>query len=683
MRLVRRVLGTVAAVVLVVCATLASPPAHAQGTGVTLQLVRQSPWSSAYRRSTVEFQLVASNGATTSLHDLQLAVSFGPHLATQADVENLLDAVPTDVVATVSKQIHGEISPGGVRKVAITIDLAALTAIDQTDPQTYPATVQLVAAGTVVASLVTPVIYLVRPPIAPMLSTTWVELTAPVAFDPAGQLIDTSFPSSLAPLGSLRTPVGALGTLTQGRHPHGSFDLVIDPLVVTQARQVAAGYTTAEGTQVSASDPPAKKASLFLRSLAAVASTPDRIETVAQPYASPLLPAMLASHLDVELAGERVAGATVVSGLGASPAIGIARPSTGALDDASLEWLAGLDTSIVLANADTVDRSVVQTTSAPAPTVPVSTPSGATTMVLPDPNVQELFARSDLLADPVLAAQVVLGELAVIWKQQPVPSAPTVRGIAIAPPEDIPTAMWAPLLDRLSGAPFLSSVTASTLVDDVSAEVPNPPLPLTAPSLTKFDEAYAGEIQRQSERVEAYGSMVANPDAATELRRELFLATTPGATYNSQVGQPWVDSVATTTQRAFDVVTPSVTKVFTFTSREGTIPLVMGDPGDTPLRVTIELRSNSFTFPNGPRQTVTIDRPGEVVEFSVLATSSGQNAIQILTLAPNGRPIAAPINITVRSTATNRIALLITLVAGAALLLLYSRRWWKRRTNQA
>src|SRR3954453_2334798 len=102
MRLVRRVLGTVAAGVLVVCATLASPPAHAQGTGVTLQLVRQSPWSSAYRRSTVEFHLVASNGGTTWLQDLELAVSFGPHLATQADVQDLLDAVPTDVVAPVS-----------------------------------------------------------------------------------------------------------------------------------------------------------------------------------------------------------------------------------------------------------------------------------------------------------------------------------------------------------------------------------------------------------------------------------------------------------------------------------------------------------------------------------------------------------------------------------------------------
>src|SRR5215213_168218 len=119
MRLVRRLLGTVAAVALVICATLASLPAHAQGTGVTLQLVRQSPWSSAYRRSTLDLQLVASNGGTTSLRDLQLAVSFGPRLATQTDVEDLLDAAPSEVIATVSKPVNGQIAAGGVRKVAI------------------------------------------------------------------------------------------------------------------------------------------------------------------------------------------------------------------------------------------------------------------------------------------------------------------------------------------------------------------------------------------------------------------------------------------------------------------------------------------------------------------------------------------------------------------------------------
>jgi hypothetical protein len=305
-------------------------------------------------------------------------------------------------------------------------------------------------------------------------------------------------------------------------------------------------------------------------------------------------------------------------------------------------------------------------------------------MVLPDPDVQALFERSDLLADPVRAAQVVLGELAVIWKQQPVPSAPTIRGIAVAPPASAPAQLWAPLLDRLADAPFLSPVTATDLVANAAPEVPNTGLPLAKPSAAQFDPVYAGEIQRQSDRVEAFGSMVVDqPDTTTAVRRDLFLATTPDATVDSSVGQPWIDDVATTTQRAFDVVTPSVSHLFTFTSREGEIPLVMGDPGDLALRVTIELRSNNFTFPDGRTTEVVVDRPGMVVTIRVLATSSGQSPIQIWTRAPNGQPIADPITIVVRSTAANRIALLVTLLAAVGLLVLYSRRWWRRRTNPA
>jgi hypothetical protein len=681
MRHVRRVLGTVVALLVIACGALVSPPAAAQGTDVTLQLLRQSPWSYAHRRSTLALEVLAANGTDQTLTDLRLAVSFGPRLATQTDVDQMLQEIPTTPIANVDGQVRGQIAPGDSRTIAFTTDLAELTALDQADSQTYPATVQLVSAGTVVASLVTPVIYLAQEPSAPMLSSAWVELNAPVAFDPAGSLTDAAFPSSLAPEGSLGAPVAALAATTRGRDARGVFDLVIDPLAVTQARSVASGYRTATGTDVADTDPAARRGARFMRALSATASNGDHVEAVAQPYATPLLPAMLADGLDEQLASERVAGQTVVSSLGASPEAGVARPSGGAIDDPSLAWLASVQTSVVLANADTVDRSVVQTAYAPAPTVPVQTARGATTMVLPDPSVQSLFARSDLLANPVLAAQMVLGQLAVIWKQEPVPTPPTVRGIAIAPPSTLPAGLWSPLLERLARAPFLRPVTATDLVRDVVSDVPNGELPLAQPSQARFSPSYADEIRRQSDRIEAYGSMVSDPNVATALRRTLFIATRPEATIDVREGQPWIDEVQDATQRAFDVVTPSVNGVFTFTSREGTIPLVMGDPGGTPLKVTIELASNAFTFPDGNTKSGTVSAPGTVWSFKVLATSSGQQPIQIITRAPNGREIAPRKIVQARSTAANGIALLVTALAALGLLLLYSRRWWRRRTN--
>jgi hypothetical protein len=183
--------------------------------------------------------------------------------------------------------------------------------------------------------------------------------------------------------------------------------------------------------------------------------------------------------------------------------------------------------------------------------------------------------------------------------------------------------------------------------------------------------------------VDAYGSMVSDPDVATNARRQLFLATTPDATFDPAVGQPWVDAVAATTQGAFDAVTPSVSASFTFTARDGTIPLAMGDPGGTPLTVTIALQSSSFTFPKGNSRTDIVAAPGEVWPFDVRATSSGKGAILIRTIAPNGKEIAPPITVTAQSTAVNGVALLITGLAALGLLLLYARRWWRRRTNRA
>jgi hypothetical protein len=685
MRRVRRVLGAVAAALVVACATLPTVPARAQDATVTLQLLAQSPWSVAQHRSTVEFDILATNGGSETLHDLAVSVWFGPRLATQTDVQRMLDREPTQPIASTQQEMRGSIDPGGQREVRIAIDLAEISALDPTDSQTYPATIQLTSSGTVTGTLVTPVIYLAQEPSAPMVSSTWVDLRAPVAFDPSGALQDDSFPSSLARGGSLRAPISALASATGGRRARGVFDLVVDPLAVTQARQVSAGYQTTDGTEVSADDPPAHHATSFVRALSEVASAP-RIETVAGPYGSPLAPAMLNSGLGEEFDAERASGWTVVAGIGGAPVSNVARPVDGALSDEAIDWLATDGATVLLANADTVDRSAVQTTYAPAPTVPVTTLSGATTtMVLPDPSVQALFEPSDLLADPVLAAQMVLGQLAVIWKQQPVPSPPTVRGIAIAPPPTLPPAMWEPLLQRLAEAPFLAPSTANDLVQRTvpSADVANPALPLTAPSDARFDAALAAEIRTQSSNVEAYGSMVSNPDVATNVRRQLFLATTADATFDPAVGQPWVDAVAATTQGAFDAVTPSVSASFTFTARDGTIPLAMGDPGGTPLRVTIELQSSSFTFPEGNAQTDVVAAPGEVWPFEVRATSSGKAAILIRTIAPNGREIAPPITVTAQSTAVNGVALLITGLAALGLLLLYARRWWRRRTNRA
>jgi len=129
------------------------------------------------------------------------------------------------------------------------------------------------------------------------------------------------------------------------------------------------------------------------------------------------------------------------------------------------------------------------------------------------------------------------------------------------------------------------------------------------------------------------------------------------------------------TENIFARVRPQTAQFFTFTSATGTIPLRMGDPGDTPLKIVIQLRSAWFRFPEGPTQIVTLTRPNQVVSFRVTATAGGQaHPIQMLVRAPSGRPLDDPQTLVVKTAAVSRVALVITVLAAIGLGVLWIRR---------
>jgi len=691
---VRRFFGAVAAALVALCVVAVPPPAAAQNADVTLRLVSQSPWTwgSADRPGKLQLELAAANAGSSPLGDLGLFVSFGSRIETQADFDAMLTS-GVSAIAPISKAIHGTIGARAERTIEVTVDLKSIDAIDQVDSQVYPAEVALLSNKTIVATLVTPVIYLVRAPEDPMLSSVAVPLSAPIAFGADDALVDTGFPGSLASGGSLRAPLDAIAGSASERHPRGVVDLITDPMAITQARQVTDGYRTTDGTQVAADSPEAAEAARFLAALTGVLGATHNVETVAEPFGNPSMPAMLASYsgfptgstptLEAQLSAQRGSGIDVISTLDATPTPRVIEPSDAQLNDDTLNWLASSSIDVVLGASDTVDRSPWQGFTAPAPTVPTA---AGPTLVLPDPNAQALFDRADLLADPVLAAQIVLGELAVIWKQEPVPVAPTRRGVSIAPPASLPAAMWAPLLDRLAGAPFLQPVTMSELADKVNPDNANEAGPLKAPSEARFPDSYAAGIATLGSDVSIVNSMLGTgSDVPKDLRRRLFTATEPTYLADSAAGQPWLDSVGAATTQAFAAVTPSVSKAFTFTSREGSIPMQMGDPGDRAYHVSVELHSQYFTFPGGDQQDVVVDQPGESLSFRVTASASGQNPIYLSVRDPNGSIVPVndgttdPIVIAVRSTAVNSIALLVTVLAALGLVALYARRWFRRR----
>jgi hypothetical protein len=205
------------------------------------------------------------------------------------------------------------------------------------------------------------------------------------------------------------------------------------------------------------------------------------------------------------------------------------------------------------------------------------------------------------------------------------------------------------------------------------------PAVLRSPDASSFPPPYVDQVREQQHRIGTYDSILTEPTPVTQgLTNDVYYAESASYVTDWEAGTSWLSAVYAATQQAFDSVKPQVGQGFTFTSGEGTIPLLMGDPGSIPLQVTIQLQSSQFEYPDGDAQTVLLERPDQVVTFRVVAKAAGQNPILVDVTAPNGDEIGEPQAIVVRSTAVNHIALLVTLAAAGVLALLYSRRWFRR-----
>lgn len=670
--------GLLALAIFLVSALVAAPPAQAQtaaqvATPVTLTLVSQTPWNTP-KDPLLKIAVRADNAGTAAVGDLTLGVTIGAAVRSRTAYETSLTEGPELPIFATTIPERDALDPLGTRRFRTSVDLSTIGGLAGSDSLVYPIRVDLRSGGVPVAALDTALIFLVRAPEVPLLVSTAIELTGRTAFGPDGRLADMAFEAEVAPTGALGTEVAALDRLA--REQLGPIDLVVEPSLLDQLDQMADGYERVDGSKVANGTGPASDAASLLSALRRVASSPS-VRLGATPFSGPNVPSLLASGLAGDLAAQQATGReTVRTILGVDPGSSVVRPPEGALDDAAVGALAALGASTILGDADTVTRPPQPNEFAPLPTATLAAGAQTVALVLPDPGTQSLLTQAELLADPVRAAQATLGELATIWREQPVPSQP--RGVALMLPTGLPPRLWGALLGRLSSAPFLRPTNALDLV----AQVPPPvaPSPLTSPATERFSPAYVEAIKRERRDLLAFRSMLVEPTLLPDrLGRDLLYAESAVSLGNELVGRAWIDQVNLVTHDIFGRAVPDTSQVFTFLSETASIPLRMGDPGELPIRFTVQLRSNRFRFPDGDRQLVTLTQPNQIVTFSATALASGQGTIQVVLRAPSGRAIRQT-TLTVRSTSANRIAVAVTVAAALVLVLLWSRRLFRRPT---
>ena len=651
------------------------PDALAQTQGpVTLRLVSQTPILTP-DKPTLKITINATNASSSEMTDLQIGIVMGANILTRTDYEASLTNGPGTPVFAQTEVVDGVLAPGASRDLSVEVTPTSIPTL-LVDSQVYPLRISIRSGstGAELGGLNSAVIEVVRVPEKP-LRLGWTFEVAGSALDPQGRAT-AGIESALSVTGRLSQQAAAMSELAGAGVP---FDMAVEPSLLEQMGRMTDGYEQRGGTTVAAGGGGAARAVAVLAELKS-AATGSRTELTSEPFAWPSIPAMVHAGLGRDLGTQNFLGRAAISQVfGVSPDLSVTRPPMGALDDQSLRALIGRSTSLVLAQPDTVIRPAQTNDFAPPPTAVVAEGNTSATLVLPDPGTQALLEDPVLTQDPVRAAQAVLGELAMVWKQQPVPSGDTVRGAAITLSSTMPAGFWTAFTHRVSVASFLQPVTAADLV----AQIPPPPQPVElAPSAPLvFSPPYINALRAARRDVAAFRSMLPSGDPQpNRLDRNLFVAEAAGYLVDESGGRAWISSAHSTTHAAFRSTLPAPDQAFTLTSRSGTIPVSLGDPGPRPLKAVFTLRSPRMTFPDGATKTVTLARENQTVTFAVQTNAVGPSPVLVTVTAPNGHTIGQQ-TLLVRSTAVNTIALAITVGAGLVLLLLWARRWFKRPTR--
>jgi hypothetical protein len=654
------------------------PQARAQEPALRLTLVGQTPWNSTVQRE-LEIKVRAQNLGDLPVSDLSVGWTLWGPVFTRTGFEDSLTSDPENPVAIGGDTIPevGTIAPGGSRVFAVRLKLDS-AGISATDSLIYPLKIDFRTGFTSLAALRTPVIFLVRQPLTPLRLNWTFVLHEPVSFDPDGVFTSTALEQELAPGGRLAGELRALVAMTQDR-VQTPVDIAVSPVLLADLTRMRAGYTVMDAgarRKVEAGTGGAAAAAQALANLRQIVSSPE-VELSALPFAAPNIPSLSSGGLSLDLASQLERGReSVATTLARSPDAALLRPPSSALDPASLDHLAAHGVRLLIVDPATAPPATQALGFAPPATTTLSTAEGSVTAVVSDPNVGNLLGSELVTEDPVRAAQAVLGELAAIWLEQP----GLDRGVAVTFPDsfDPPGAFFGQLVRGVASAPWLRKSTASAMA---KAFPPATQTGLAASVPLTFPRSYVETIKQTRRRIEIYRSMlVGKSDEPDRLDTMLLLAESAQFLEDQTAGLSFIGSAREEIGSVFGAVRPDTTQPITLTSSSGSgIPIRVTNGNLESLRVSVRLVSPHLS--GSPQSSIILKADStQTVTFDVQLNTTGRFPVDVEVTSPSGRVINKD-RLIVRSTAYNRIALVITIGAALLALLVWARRFVPRRTS--
>ncbi len=653
-----------------------SPSPEPEAPAVRLRLAEQTTWNGP-QRPVLQVRFHAVNEGAEPVTDLTIGLTlFGRVRSRTAYERSLLeDPVPVVVVDAETYAREGALEPGTTRTFELSFPLDA-PGIDPTTSGIYPLKIDLRSDGVPVAAIRTPVVYLVRPPEQPLALAWTIALHHPISFRPDGVFTSASLEEAIGPEGPLGRLLEALAALE--RTDPTPVHLAISPTLLLQLARMRDGYRVEVGgatREVDAGEGGAGRAVEVLGTLRELVASPA-VRVSAMPYAAAEVPSLLAGGLARDLDVQLDRGRELVRSLLAiEPDPTVLRPPGGAIDEGALEDLAARGVGALLLDPGAAEQPPQPLGFAPPPTVRIG-PHGELTALLPDPSVAALLASASVTEDPVLAVHAVLGELAAIWQEQP----GLARGVALLWPETFapPGRFSEVFVAGIADAPWLAPVGVHDLLTTFP---PSETTPLVAPTPRTFPPAYVADLKQARRRVEVARSMLVDPSEEPDRLEDLLLLAESGAFLGDPLaGAAFIRAAGEPAAAVLGAVRIGRGQVVTLASQSGaTLPIRVANAADQPLRVTVFLPDTYLV--RALRREVVLEPDAEqTLTFQADLKTTGRFRVTVQVLAPAGRVIDET-EVIVRSTAYNRIALLITLAAAVVLVLVWARRFLPRRTS--
>lgn len=660
-------------------ALLASPmawnvPAQAEeATGVRLVLLGQT--SLAAPGQPLRIRVGALNEGATPFEDLRLTVVVSSPAGSRSEYGEVLESGALSPLFAQTRRLQGTL-PAREGRSFQTVEMNVSGLAAQGDSALYPIGVELRSGFTTIATLRTALIFLTEPPKFPLNVSLGFVLDAPLAVGADGTLLDDTLEREVAVGGRLFTIVNALSD-----YPI-PVTLVVSPALLDNVRAMVDGYRivrNGDEEDVPAEARSAAAATALLQRLREVARRP-LTQVVALPYGSPSIPALVEAGLGADLADHVTRGRAAVGGfLGRPPSTAVFPLPGSALSAEAIETL-----SHTLAGDGATEPLLVDgATLLPPPELILTppalaqVPAGEETSVLAVASDPGLAERSVASADdPRVQAHQTIGELAAIYFEQP----SVARGVALVLGEEpLDPLFLRSLLRAITGATWLRPVPVNSVAAPVPEQTP------VARTLADSDNAgfssrFLDELDRTKDVLLGYESMTDQPGVGDQIRRQLLLAESRHYLGRDGLALTLLRSARQAVAAEFAKVHPPEGSPVTLTSRTGIIPVTIRNDAGYPVTVRLILRSSRLQFIGGASREVTLERPVQAFTFPVRTQTTGRFPIRVEVQTPAGDAITSS-SLVVRSTAYNRVALVITIGAALFLALGWGRRLLPRRRD--